>query len=629
MTTTPTDPRLVFVTNYASPEGFRSGEGTDDEIVVRELVQNALDAGADKIHFSTVQIHPSQIPDIDGYRTAVAAIHPDLKETSVARAALERINKALKADTVTCLLCTDNGNGLGLDGYQRLLSEAMSDKVGAAGVGKRGSVGVGHLTALDVSDMRYVLYASKGPNQIFGGQTMLATQRHNKTNREEHKARQGYLTARQHIDGFRGYNAQPADPASIPDWLTKAFQQPVFESGTTVAILAYNHRGDEADNGASDIDGGMLSDEHMNRIFDAAAKHFMVALNDRELTVSYSSESIPSAELDETDVNSRLEANQHRRRANRRGYGSGAKAWDAWVTLTTGDPIVLDNGARLWWRLTPGKTSTVTVFRNGMRITHDAPRLRSHDFAGVKAFNAVVDAGGELATALKECETDSHLDIKISQAPTASREKAKTGLQQVQDTLIQTVGKIDTEDWVPDVLRIFNGDNDTQHKIEPAPPRPRPPDPEHEQQSFQVPDPEGTDTEGDEEESTEGAASKQRSDEHTDRPIKPRAWRPGSLEGLRRSFVPVNDTEAVIAWDFTGHTRRPSNVGVAVVVGSGSQPSDPRPVPDQALEIRREGSNDEWTKELKVPATEQITRVEVRNAPQQWAAVTAVVCRRS
>ena len=27
----------------AALEGFRSGEGTDDEVVVRELVQNALD----------------------------------------------------------------------------------------------------------------------------------------------------------------------------------------------------------------------------------------------------------------------------------------------------------------------------------------------------------------------------------------------------------------------------------------------------------------------------------------------------------------------------------------------------------------------------------------------------------
>ena len=48
-------PRLVFVDRLAAAEGFRSGEGTDDEIVVRELVQNALDAGADTVDFCTVR----------------------------------------------------------------------------------------------------------------------------------------------------------------------------------------------------------------------------------------------------------------------------------------------------------------------------------------------------------------------------------------------------------------------------------------------------------------------------------------------------------------------------------------------------------------------------------------------
>ena len=55
-------PRLVFVDRLATPEGFRSGEGTDDEIVVRELVQNALDAGADTVDFCTVRLPVAQVP---------------------------------------------------------------------------------------------------------------------------------------------------------------------------------------------------------------------------------------------------------------------------------------------------------------------------------------------------------------------------------------------------------------------------------------------------------------------------------------------------------------------------------------------------------------------------------------
>lgn len=102
------------------------------------------------------------------------------------------------------------------------------------------------------------------------------------------------------------------------------------------------------------------------------------------------------------------------------------------------------------------------------------------------------------------------------------------------------------------------------------------------------------------------------------------------MEGVRRSFVPVDDTEAVVEWDFTGEVRRPSSVGIAVVVGSGSQPSDRRPAPDQALMIRPEGrDDDEWAYELKVPASQGMIRVEVRDVPPDWEAVTAVVSRRA
>jgi len=613
-------PRLVFVESRATPEGFRSGEGTDDEIVVRELVQNALDAGADTVDFSTVRIPVAQVPDIDGYRAAVEAIHPDLQQTPVARAALERIDRALNAEMVTCLLCTDNGSGLRLDEYQRLLAEAMSAKVGDASAGKLGSVGVGHLTALDASDMRYVLYASRGPDGLlFGGQAMLASQLHECDGDEVHRDRQGCLTAAAQVDGFRGYKASAADPASSPEWLKVPTTQ-----GTTVAILAYSSRDEEAPSQAGD--GDLASDPHLDRIFDAIAKHFMVALKQGRLKVTYGSELRTEVSLDDEGIRRRLESNRERRRANRRGYGSGARAWAAWETLVENNALACDGGS-LWYRLTPGKDSTVVVFRNGMRITDDAPRLRSHEFRGIRAFSAVLDAHGELAAAIKECETDSHLEIKVSQAPGDYGEVTLKGLQDVQEALKRAVGELETDEWVPDVLRIFDG-GDLPSDVEPAPPRHRPPQPDAPQPTLPEPGPEpGPAPPGPSPGPGPGPGP---GPQPAPRPVKPQTWRPGSVEGVRRSFVPVNGTEAVVEWDFTGEIRRPSNVGVAVVVGSGSQPSDRRPAPDRALSIRPEGGgDDEWAYELKVPASQEAIRVEVRDVPSDWEAVSAVVSRRA
>ncbi len=608
---------LVFVESRDAQEGFRSGEGTDDEIVVRELIQNALDAGADKIDFRSIRIPITQVPDIDGYREAVGAIHTDLKKTPVARAALERIRKVLEAEIVNVLLCTDNGSGLRLNEYQRLLAEAMSAKVDDAGTGKLGSVGVGHMTALDASNLRYVLYASRGPEgPLFGGQAVLASQLLKIDGREMLRVRRGCLTTAEHVDDFRGWDASPANPMDTPEWLSVPPAQ-----GTTVAILAYGSLDEEV---ASDEDTDLISDPHMDRIFDAVAKNFMVALRQKRMNVTYSSEIRSDVVLDEQEIRRRLYANRDRRRASRRGYSSGARAWAAWETLTEGETLPCEGGS-LWYRLTPGKTSTVVVFRNGMRITDDAPRLKSYDFKGVNAFSAVLDAESNLADAIKECETDSHLEIKISQAPGDSGELVKRELQAVQDVIKRAAGELQTDQWIPDVLRIFDAKN-VPSRVETAPPRHRPLVPDSPQQPLPQPDSEpGSAPPG----PAPGLGPSTPTGD-SPRPVRPRAWRPGNVQGVRRTLVPLNEKEVVIEWDFTGETRMPPAVGVAVVVGSGSQPSDRSPEPDSALQIRLSGDDDgEWAEELRVPADRRTISVEVRGAPSGWEAVTSVVSRRA
>ncbi len=568
-----------------------------------------------------MQVPVAQIPDIDGYREAVEAIYPDLQKTAVAKGILDRIASALSQEQIFCLLCTDNGSGLNLKEYRSLLAEAMSAKVDDAGSGKLGSVGVGHLTAIDASNLRYVLYASRGSGGLlFGGQALLASQLRVNDGSEMLSEGRGCLTSADQVADFRGFKAFPADPTDTPEWLNVPATQ-----GTTVAILAYSSL-DEDSVAVSAED--LVSDSQQDRIFDAVAKHFMVALREHKLQVTYSSNVRNNVELDENEIRRCLQAkhNQLKTGKGRRGYGSGASAWASWETLTSGTKLPCEQGS-LWYQLTPDKTTKVVVFRNGMRITDDAPKLRSRDFRTVKAFTAVFNAEGELADAIKDCETDSHLEIKISQAPRSVRGLVQQGLQAVQDVLKQAAGEIETEHWSPDVLRIFDAEN-VPSKVEPAPPRPRPPQPDSEQQPLPVPDAEnGPAPDGP---SPPNGGPVNPSNNPQPKPVKPQAWRPGNIEGVRRSFVPLTASEAVVQWDFTSDIREPAAVGVAVVVGSGSQPSDRRPEPDRALHIRPVGGNaDEWAEELRVPADRCSIRVEVRNAPFEWEAVTSIVSRRS
>ena len=617
--------RLAFVPSLGTPSGFRTREGADDEIVVRELIQNALDAGADRVSFRTMHVPVEQVPAIDDYRSAVGRVLPDLTCTPPARHALEHIGDALGGKHITVLLCVDNGTGFGESEYVRLISEAMSFKTNENAAGKLGSVGVGHLTAVDASALFYVLYASRtGGGLLYGGQTLLATQQTRIGGKVEQYVPQGCLTDETNLAGFRGYAAKPAAIDAMPAWM-----QPPEPRGSVVAILGYGslNESDGRDNGTLDED--LAGDRHMDRIFDAAAKHFTVALRNGKMSLEYASEVRSAQHLDSDGIKERLRGmrSQLRARKGHAALGSGASAWETWETLTAGTFESLGPHGSLWVRLTPGKAPSVVVFRNGMRITSNAPILGSQNFSGVNSFHAVIDADGQFAEFLKACETDSHLSISLVNAPKKDSEQARKELQKIRELIKEHVGTVDTETWTPELLKVFADSPDEIHPA-PAPPRndrssdeaeqltiedewdPDPPDP--------VPSP---------------VPSPPDPPEPGPRPRPKPQWKPGNRKDIAVSFIPITSTRAAVTWKLgNSNGRKPSNVGVAVVVENGSRPVDATysSAPQNALQVRMAGATEEqWGAEVKVPAGGGAVELEVRNPPVDWQAVRAIVSKRS
>ena len=178
---------LRFSQYYGAGKGFAAAnidrERVTDETVIRELVQNALDASkGDEVEVTVrcENVKLRSIPHIPDYRKAFAKAkkYRAGKGGPPEKNAIERIEKRLKASEIKVLVCIDNGKGIDNEALRALYGEADTTKVDRG----RGSVGVGHLTAFAASDLRYVLYAGRHTPDAFGeftfgGQVILAVHR--------------------------------------------------------------------------------------------------------------------------------------------------------------------------------------------------------------------------------------------------------------------------------------------------------------------------------------------------------------------------------------------------------------------------------------------------------------------
>lgn len=494
--------KLAFPDDNGPPQGFATThvdrEHTSAETVVRELLQNSLDAARGK---SSVEIHHvavdiADIPWIDDFREAFECASIEWRDRGQGppgENAVTRIERALASDKINCLVCVDDGVGITPDALMSLYGTGATTKQ----EGGRGSVGQGHLTAFAFSDLRYVLYAGRARSSsraTFGGHAILATHVTGTGQGRRQNSADGFIVE-ETIGQLRLWDDEHSScvqeiPSLLSAWL------PEERAGSAVMVTAFAPPGDDRVGNGREV------------VVESAAMNFVVAIADRELSVVFrdgeSSVRLASA----SELERILEGVKGRKWRAAHSFGpSGALAHRAWLAVQNGQQLGLPDderfgGVRIWFRrLTEPddpERGRVFVFRDGMWITERCSRLGStaSDFSGFDAFDAVVDFSsvGEgtrrFGTLIRRAEGASHYKVTPGEiTETSDRRELVELLESLRELLREHAGK-QREERIhePHRLARFGGEA-------PAPPRrPRPrkvlpdPDPDDEERDDLEPD---------------------------------------------------------------------------------------------------------------------------------------------
>ena len=470
---TDTGTSLIFRVDDGPFRGFTNPhanrEQASEAIVVRELLQNAMDAtpkrstrggsaagSGRRIVFALTDIPIDDIPHIGQYEDAFRAAdaHCSKDEPPAGLQVRDRIRDALYSPNgkVGCLVCADDGAGLGSKpaDLQAIYGTGRSTKHD----GGRGSVGQGHLTAFARSDLRYVLYAGRSRNgnetsDLFAGHAILA----------QHKID----GAPHHSDGFirrregEGQFVDEPGGERVPGVLNRYL--PDTGTGSAVMLVGY----DAQTKGASRP--GRVGD----MILSQAVRHFLVAFLDSAVELEYREDGRSEREADRSNMRELLEL-LHPPSAKKKSLRT-FRTFKRGTLLTAEATASLGGGVRVWFRKELGddeidssSASRVSVFRDGMWIEDNTPsHLAPRHFREVLPFDAVVDLAsdrrGSLGSLVREAEGASHLKIKPGEiTDKAKRDKLNRKLNALRQILLEHAEKADqARDHEPAQLRLSAG----------------------------------------------------------------------------------------------------------------------------------------------------------------------------
>ena len=461
------DAKLIFPDTHRL-DGFTSSvtshRGAEADPVIRELLQNSLDAAVREagleraeVHFTISRRPLAELPGLREYRSAFSAAAKERRGRAAGlthdeRSAIERIERVLDAREMHVLFCRDNGIGLDADGLRALLSEGNSTKssVGA------GSYGLGHQTAYAASDLRYVLYGGRrGGRDLFSGHAILATHRKGRTRCDA----DGYWQTEAGLFSLeRGHF-----PTEAPPLLRPQLDQ-IESSGSVVAIAGFNHFHD--DDPASAFDD----------ICRVAAVNFLAAIWSGRMAVHVRDESSGRSQtVERASLEEILQpiAKQQRRRDGLAGWLVGSQAFRALETLRSGRLLdrAVDRSIAVRFRTLDahaGERSRVQLFRDGMWIANDAPELGTGAFNGVQPFDAVVllhDADpedhGECYDLVRNAEGPEHRGLtKYRELAKADKKRLRDMLKLLAERLREEAGALDREKgFTPEGFAVFDTAN--------------------------------------------------------------------------------------------------------------------------------------------------------------------------
>lgn len=449
---------LVFAVDNNPPQGFTNTDANrdqvKDEIVIRELLQNALDSGTGTraVRFVLDEVAASRIFGLDRYREAFehACRYLAEDEPPTGKQMIKRIHRALNRDSLRCLFCYDDGNGIAEAELRSLYGSGRSTKRAAG----RGSVGHGHLTSFVPSDLRYVLYAGRHAgadgdmSETFGGHAIVASHIVTASNGTTQRSADGFIRQRR-ARGQEVLFDYERGGTRIPRILAKRMGE---GSGSAVMIAAYKPV-------APNVKPEQL-------ILAAAARHFLVAIFDGTLNVTFEDSAGSRRSLTPETLAVQVEtiSPNRSRTASRRTLRTIQDPTSRIPDEQTEE--ALGPGARVWirprLRSDEAASHRVSMFRDGMWIQDNTVNyLQPRHFAGVDPFDAVVDLDsdrpGGMGKLVRDAEGASHLQITPSELDNPSELVAR--LSALRELLSASAHPVSQgEPYAPPQLRLTGSD---------------------------------------------------------------------------------------------------------------------------------------------------------------------------